>query len=240
MNRERRKAKRWILFQEAKFREKESGRYIDCMLSDISFWGARISSQARLQKDSIIQIRMNIPDALHPLITKAKVVHIGRKPRLCYEYGLLFVNLRPNHRERIFDYLFDNYPLECRRLWLKENIEVKGGEEKMLKAEPLRDRRIFARMPVDLHARYFDSVNSKEGCFRVLDISAKGMGIYAKEEIDAGKYLEIWVTVLNSKNPLYTRGQVIWAKVDDKAGGWRAGINLERADFMSCPSILKS
>lgn len=237
---EKRKIKRWRLFHDAHFRREGAGRYLNCMLCDISFWGAKISCQETLREGDTIEMCMNIPDSLHPLISKAKVIYGRPMHRLYYEYGLSFIDMKQKAREKIYDYIYKNYPKEFSKSIIKNGrIGMKGGEEKMFTEAPQEDRRIFARLPVDLYARYFDSEDNKEGYFCVKDISAKGMGVTTKEKFKPKTRLEMWVSVPGHSMPIYTRGEVIWEKPDYSGKGFRAGITLEKADFMNFPAVIK-
>jgi len=240
MTQEKRKAKRWKLFHDARFRLPDASTYTDCMLCDVSFWGAKISCQQILKGGDIIEVYMNIPDNLHPLITKAKVAYCRPMHRFYYEYGLVFVDIKQKDREKIFDYIYKNYPAEFGKLMRTGEIKRKGGEEEMLvKEAAFDDRRVFARIQVDLLARYFDNASNKEGYFHVRDISAKGMGIETKEKFKPKTHLEIWLTIPASRALIYTKGEVVWQGPDEARKGYRIGINLDQADFMNCPTLLK-
>ncbi|MDD5044976.1 MAG: PilZ domain-containing protein [Candidatus Omnitrophica bacterium] len=237
MIQEKRKAKRWKIYHDARYRRLAEGLFTGCMLCDLSFWGVKISCQEIFKAGEIIEFYANIPDALHPLIIRAKVVYARLVHRTHYEHGLRFIDMKQKDREKIYGYIYKNYPTELEKLTRTGKIDKRGGEEKMLKTAPRDDRRIFDRIAVDLYARYFNSEENKEGYFRVADISAKGMGIVAQERFPRGTHLEIWVNVPEQKTPVYTRGQVVW---DRQLGrGYRAGINLEKADFMNCPKLIK-
>ncbi|MCM8771287.1 MAG: PilZ domain-containing protein [Candidatus Omnitrophica bacterium] len=233
-----RRSKRWPVFQEARFRQEGRSNFVDCMLCDISFWGVRISCQEILKNNEIIEMYMNIPDSLHPLIIKAKIIYVQPKQWLFYEYGLAFLDIRQKDREKIYEFIYKNYPSELKKTLLRNGkIYGRGGEEEMLRPAPIEDRRIFARIAVDLYARYLDVKNNKEGYLHVWDISAKGMGVTVREKFKPGTFLEIWVNIPEQKTPIYTRGEVVWTKSDERGRGYRAGINLEKADFMHYPII---
>jgi len=239
---EKRKIKRWPVFIDAHFRKEEDGSFLECLLCDLSFWGARISTQEKLSSGALIELHINLLDPLHPLIVKAKVLWMRPRQRLSYEYGLSFLELGQKERTKIYDYIYKNYPKEFTKTMLKNGkIEGRGGEEKMFgQVQPHEDRRIFARIPVDLYARYIDNSTYKEGYLHVYDISAKGMGVTTKEKFKPHTKVELWVSIPSHNTPVYTRGEIIWEKPDEKTKGFRAGISLEKADFMGYPRLIKS
>ncbi len=101
------------------------------------------------------------------------------------------------------------------------------------------DRRVFARFPVNFPLRFLNLEQSKEGEAVTFDISAKGIGIVADKELPVHSDVELWLKVPDNKEPFYTRGEVVWSKMLD-TNKCRAGINLERADFMGISRVLRA
>lgn len=99
------------------------------------------------------------------------------------------------------------------------------------------DRRVFVRFPIEFSLKFLNLWEAKEGYAVTQDISAKGISILTAEQLPLYAGLEMWLKVPDKLQPLYTRGEVVWAnKVSvDK---YRVGINLEKADLMGISRIL--
>jgi hypothetical protein len=104
--------------------------------------------------------------------------------------------------------------------------------------QEFEDKRVFARLPVSLSVKYLDLGSNTEGEAQTQDISAKGMGLAIDRSLAPNSALEIWLRVPDKGEPFYTRGEVVWSEGD--GGGYRAGINLERADLMGISRVLRT
>jgi len=101
----------------------------------------------------------------------------------------------------------------------------------------MEDRRIFDRVPVEFSLRFLNLWETKEGNAVTTDISAKGVGILAEEDVPSHTALEIWFKVPGRNEPLYTRGEVAWCR-ESGDSKYRVGINLEKAYFMGFSKFL--
>lgn len=99
------------------------------------------------------------------------------------------------------------------------------------------DRRVFARFPVKFGLRFLNLWESKEGKAVTQDISAKGMGILVNETLPLYTALELWVNIPDRSEPLYTRGEVVWAN-KASSNKYRVGISLGKADLMEISRLL--
>lgn len=93
------------------------------------------------------------------------------------------------------------------------------------------DRRVFARFPVKFGLRFLNLWEGKEGKSVTQDISAKGVCVLFNESLPLYTALELWISVPDKNEPLYTRGEVVWV---NKAhhNKYSVGICLEKADLM--------
>jgi hypothetical protein len=105
--------------------------------------------------------------------------------------------------------------------------------------QEFEDKRVFARLPVSLSVKYLDLGSNTEGEAQTQDISAKGMGLAMDRAISPNSSIEMWLRVPDKGEPFYTRGEVVWAQERDGIG-FRAGINLERADLMGISRVLRT
>lgn len=105
--------------------------------------------------------------------------------------------------------------------------------------QEFEDKRVFARLPVNLSVRYLDLSSNTEGEAQTQDISAKGIGLAVDRPIAPNSSLEMWLRVPDKGEPFYTRGEVVWSSGDD-GEKYRAGVNLERADLMGISRVLRT
>ncbi len=101
------------------------------------------------------------------------------------------------------------------------------------------DKRVFARLPAQLAVKFIDLLTSREGQAQSMDISAKGLGIMATEELRPLTPLEMWLQVPDKGDPMYTRGEVVWSEMVGP-NQYRTGINLERADLMGISRVMRT
>lgn len=99
------------------------------------------------------------------------------------------------------------------------------------------DRRIFERIEATFPLRFLNPTDGKEGRARTLDVSANGMCLVSEERLFAGTPLELWLDIPDQHEPLYTRGEVVWAKPWG-ATQQRLGVQLDKAELMGLARIL--
>ena len=100
------------------------------------------------------------------------------------------------------------------------------------------DRRVFERIPIAMLLRLIGLDTIKELEANTFDVSAKGLGIVIKDHLKPGDHLELWLNMPDKKEPLYTRGEVIWTKLQE-TGEYRTGISLEKAEFMGMSRVFR-
>ncbi len=101
------------------------------------------------------------------------------------------------------------------------------------------DRRVFARFPTRLSMKFIDLILNKEGQAQARDISTKGIGFLANEELKPLTPIEMWLQVPDKGAPLYTRGEVMWSEMAGP-NQYKTGVNLERADLIGMSRILRN
>ena len=108
-----------------------------------------------------------------------------------------------------------------------------------MRDENFSDRRLFRRIPANLSLRFFDQNSNKEGLASTQDISAKGISLLTYEKLVPNSSLEMWLKIPKRDSELYTRGRVVWS---EKFGfnQYKAGVDLEKAEFMGMSAILRS
>lgn len=104
--------------------------------------------------------------------------------------------------------------------------------------ERLKDRRIFGRIRVDFPAKVKDPTDSGTLEVSCQDISAGGIGVISPQLLVQNARLEMWLEVLDKKEPLHLYGKVLWIKQIEE-NKWRAGICFDEPRFMSLSRIFK-
>jgi hypothetical protein len=108
-------------------------------------------------------------------------------------------------------------------------------EEKNLGFE---DRRLFARISVNLAVKFLDTKRNQQGQANTCDVSANGIGLISADEINSDASLELWLDMPDHRDPLYVRGQVVWSK-EVLPSVWRAGVNLDKAELMGLSRLFR-
>ena len=116
--------------------------------------------------------------------------------------------------------------------WWQGLGQNKGGVE-------MEDRRIFERFKAALPTRFLNLKESSEGNGLTEDVSAKGIGLLAENEVAPRAPLELWLEIPDKGEPLYARGEVVWSKML-QPNKYRVGVNLERADLMGLSRVLRA
>jgi hypothetical protein len=148
-------------------------------------------------------------------------------------YGIYFNQVNDADKDKIKKFISTFHPDEDQlpRLGIVSAGGDKGGDQ-------MDDHRIFERFQKAFSARFI-GLDGREGLAQTFDVSAKGLGLTTNQALDARSNLEIWLDVPNSTDSLYTRGQVVWSKAEQK-GVFRSGIELERADLMGISRLLRA
>lgn len=102
----------------------------------------------------------------------------------------------------------------------------------------MEDRRVFARIGTRLPVRFLNPDNGIEGRADTFDISANGLGMVTADELSVKTPLEMWLNIPDRRDPLYTRGEVIWSGSSAESGERRVGVRLEKAELMGLARIL--
>ncbi len=102
----------------------------------------------------------------------------------------------------------------------------------------MNDRRIFQRFDARIPVKILDLNSGAELAGETYDISAKGIGLMLKQKLAMKTPLEAWLQIPDKGEPLYTRGITTWSRQEGESG-YRAGVELERADLMGLSRILR-
>jgi hypothetical protein len=240
--RDRRICPRWEVNRSIKIKFEEALAFMDAILVDINFKGARICLKQLLPVDKFLKVSIMLTDDL-VINVETWCTWQGRLTE-ANEYGLYFTKISSTDKETLYHFIGRNYADLIRKNWFGESPPEKaktkfekGGET--MEKQSFEDRRIFARIPVDTQVRYLDLGTNYEGQARAKDISAKGIGMISKENLTPNTSLELWIDMPDKGEPLYTRGEVVWSKaIEDNY--YRVGINLEKADLMGISRFIRA
>jgi len=230
---ERRKLPRWQINKRALFKLRQAANELYCQIKDINCVGAQVTLHTKLPLDTLFKMSLRLSENY---TIEAKVWAAWHKVvNGSNHYGLYFSQINDADKDKINKFISAFYPNDDpgKMLWVEtaETNKKEGGEE-------MNDHRIFERFRKEFSARFI-GLDGKEGVAQTFDVSAKGLGLSTSQELESQANLEIWLNVPNSTDPLYTRGQVVWSKLAGN-GGFRSGIELERADLMGISRLLRA
>jgi len=229
---ERRKFARCPINQQGVLKLEQAVKGTFCQIKDINVKGVKITLNIKLPQDSALKINLKLAEdctidaeiwvAWHKVVNGVN------------HYGIYFSKIKDADKDKIYKFIDKYRPSDLeQKPWLGavESEEEKGGED-------MNDHRIFERFKKAFSARFI-GLDGEEGKAQTFDVSAKGLGLLTTKELEQNAPLEIWLNVPNSTDPLYTRGQVVWSRLEG-AAGYRCGIELERADFMGMSRLLRA
>jgi len=232
---ERRNCFRWQIDRQAKVKLEGAECFSDCHIKDINLKGIQVSSRKKLPRDTFIKLSLCLDENCAINIEAWVVWHkIIDGFNL---YGLYFSRIHDSNKEKIYQFIFRNFPEQVSRCWWQGLTEEKGGEI-MQKVRP-EDKRIFARFSANFPLRFLNLRSGKEGEASTQDISAKGIGFVTREQLQPDTLLEMWLQVPDKGEPFYTRGNVIWSKMAE-SDNYRVGVNLEKANLMGMSRVLRT
>lgn len=245
---EHRRFPRWQINQQARLKLEQAVEDVFCQVKDINYKGVGIVLGMKLPQDTAFRLHLRFSEDCtfdaEVWVAWVKVINGVN------HYGLYFSRLRDVDKEKIYRFVNTHRPNEIKQNWWpgsrvvdrdkeKEDNDNKGKEDEGKEEEDMNDHRIFERFPVKLAARYLNLDTGKEGLANTQDVSAKGLGLATSEELKLHTALEIWLEMKDKGEPLYTRGEVVWAKMID-TNNYKLGVELEKADLMGISRVFKS
>jgi len=103
----------------------------------------------------------------------------------------------------------------------------------------MEDRRLFARLNVELPLRFLDPWGDREGNGKIMNISANGVSFITEEKIAPNSPIAIWVEMPDQRESLYIQGEVIWSHPLE-AGNiqHRIGVRLDKEELIGVARAL--
>jgi hypothetical protein len=154
-----------------------------------------------------------------------------------YLYGLYFTKIKDADKEAVYQFLQRQLPEQAKQFWGAAVADEKG--DRAMEGQRLVDRRVFERLPAEVAVRLLDTASGQELQAKSVDVSAKGIGLLAAENLHLGAELELWLKLPANVEPLYSRGTLVWSMPEGKEQ-FRMGINLEKADLMGLGRLLRA
>lgn len=228
---DRREITRWSLNHPAKIKFEGAGVFIDAQLIDINFKGLQICFKPKFPKDMPVKFILVLSEEFSLEVEAWIAWHRPVDGRNIY--GFRFTKIKDGDKEKIYKFIFKHSPHEIHKQWWKDLPDKgKGGED-------MEDRRIFERLAVSFPIRLLELNNGRQQEAVTCDISAKGVGCVTDRELALGAPVEAWLKIPDKGEPLYTRGKIAWSKMV-KAGAYRSGIDLEKADLMGLSRVMRA
>jgi len=249
---EHRRFPRWQINQQAGLKLEQAEEELPCQLKDINYKGMGVVLRIKLPQDAALKISLRL--SADCTFSAEVWVAWSRVINGITHYGLFFSKLRDADKNKIYRFVQAQAPKELANNWWlncpmpavnNERNNESGVDDNANSLPPDHekdaeaDHRIFERFPVNLCARYLNLDTGNEGLANARDVSAKGLGLIANEELKLHTALEIWLEMKDSRDPLYTRGEVVWVKKADE-GSFKLGVELNKADLMGISRIFRS
>lgn len=102
-----------------------------------------------------------------------------------------------------------------------------------------RERRKFRRFVITIPSTYFRFEVNRGNDAQTKDLSCKGIGFIANEELPLNTRVNIWIKPPDNEKQILTQGEVIWSnKVEFNK--YRIGITLDDPGIKPLPIILRT
>lgn len=116
MDRERRRFKRFDAYMSVKLRADEVGHFGGVSLSnDLSREGMKVATNTMVDKGTVVDLEINIPDDPKPVYTTGEIVWVfpheknAKQDKQDIELGVKFLMMDPVDKFRVLDYAYNNW-----------------------------------------------------------------------------------------------------------------------------------
>ena len=107
-----------------------------------------------------------------------------------------------------------------------------------MKDRTTEDRRMFERVPLEISLRFLNCYSNKWNLVKSSDISVRGIGLVATNDLAVGTPLEMWLPIPNRGESHYTKGKVAWSR-EVTPEKYNLGICLDRLDLAGMAHFIK-
>lgn len=111
-NKERRKFKRFDTYMSVRFKDHEASKVKGISLScDLSREGLKLNSDLDIERGTVLDLEIDIPDDPKPVVSTAEVVWSRRAKEgdRSFEQGIRFLQIDPVDKFRVLDYAYNNW-----------------------------------------------------------------------------------------------------------------------------------
>lgn len=112
VEKERRKFKRFDAFMSVKFKSEDPTDATGvCLSRDLSRDGMKLNANAKIEKGSLVDLEIDIPDDPKPVRTTGEIVWVSKVKgsEHDFELGLRFLMMDPVDKFRVLDYAYNNW-----------------------------------------------------------------------------------------------------------------------------------
>ncbi|MBN1493952.1 MAG: PilZ domain-containing protein [Candidatus Omnitrophica bacterium] len=113
VSKERRKFKRFDAYMSVKIRADQVGNFGGVSLSnDLSREGMKIATDRSVDKGTMVDLEINIPDDPKPVYTTGEVMWVMNNSKVQdkdFELGVKFLMMDPVDKFRVLDYAYNNW-----------------------------------------------------------------------------------------------------------------------------------
>ncbi len=108
-----------------------------------------------------------------------------------------------------------------------------------MRESEFKEKRKFRRFVITIPSTYFRFEFKQGNDAQTKDLSCKGMGLVANEELPLNSRLDIWIKPPDNEKQILAQGAVIWSnKIDFNK--YRIGIILDDPGVKPLPLILRT
>lgn len=225
---EHRSGPRWRVNTHATVKIGESSKEVAATIIDINYRGAKVLMHQRLASDTLLRLQVTLSEEI--FLDLEVWIAWQKNYEHQHIYGLYFSKVKEEDKEKIYSFFSSHFPGQLKRqLW---------PEQEPKKEEEMDDRRIFERFPARFSMNVLCDGEMWERKATTCDVSAKGIGFVTERSLLLKTPVEMWLSLPDSQEPLYTRGTVVWSRPLDNET-CSAGVELEKADLMGISRVLR-
>ncbi len=117
---EKRRYVRWQIKSPLYYKLQDSDLKNEGLVKDISNGGASIIISEELSKDCLLNLVFKILDRINPILAEGRVIwqkEIKIEDRCQFATGVSFSRFRDVDKEKLYTYIWQNFPEELNRLW---------------------------------------------------------------------------------------------------------------------------
>ena len=100
------------------------------------------------------------------------------------------------------------------------------------------NKRKFARIEIDIPAKFIQLDQDTDEVVFIHDVSASGISLTTTKKLEPNKPLELQLQIPDGGKSCYVKGKVVWVK-STASNTYRLGVTIENLDLSCLSRILK-